>query len=122
SVEEYREMGYLPEAMRNYLLRLGWSHGDDEIISTEQAIEWFNLEHIGQSAARFDFAKLESVNAHYMKQIDGKRLLEIAKPFYEKRHSLTLNDTAIARILKGQDELKSRAKTVLQFVDESAFY
>ncbi len=67
SVEEYRDLGYLPEAMRNYLLRLGWSHGDDEFISDKQAREWFDLEHIGKSPARFDFAKLENVNAHYMK-------------------------------------------------------
>jgi glutamyl-tRNA synthetase len=66
SVEEYRDMGYLPEAMRNYLLRLGWGHGDEEIIPTERAIELFDLEGIGRSPARFDFAKLESVNAHYM--------------------------------------------------------
>lgn len=122
SVEEYRDMGYLPEAMRNYLLRLGWSHGDDEIISTQQALEWFNLEHIGQSAARFDFAKLESVNAHYMKEADPLRLIETARPFYESRHGLTLHETGAARILQGIGELKSRAKTVLQFVDESAFY
>ena len=63
-------MGYLPEAMRNYLVRLGWSHGDDEIISTEQAIEWFDLDGIGRSPARFDFAKLESLNGHYIRQDD----------------------------------------------------
>ncbi|MFT5703531.1 MAG: glutamyl-tRNA synthetase, partial [Rickettsiales bacterium] len=62
SVIDYNEMGYLPEAMRNYLLRLGWSHGDDEIISDEQALEWFNLDHIGKSPARFDFAKLDNLN------------------------------------------------------------
>ncbi len=122
SVEEYRDLGYLPEAMRNYLLRLGWSHGDDEFISDAQAREWFNLEHIGKSPARFDFAKLENVNAHYMKLIDNKRLLEIAKPFYKNRHNIGLNAQAIQRITAGIDELKSRAKTVLQFVDESAFY
>lgn len=122
SVEEYRDMGYLPEAMRNYLLRLGWSHGDDEIISTEQAKEWFNLEHIGRSPARFDFAKLESVNAHYMKQATGERLLELAKPFYLQRHNIELNALAEKRIMAGLDELKSRAKTLLQFVDESVFY
>ncbi len=122
SVEEYRDLGYLPEAMRNYLLRLGWSHGDDEFISDAQAKEWFNLEHIGRSPARFDFAKLESVNAHYMKQADGARLIELARPFYKSRHGLEINDLAKDRILKGQDELKSRAKTLIQFADESAFY
>ena len=66
-VEAYRAMGYLPEAMRNYLARLGWSHGDDEIFSTEQMIEWFDLDGIGKSAARFDFAKLENLNGHYIR-------------------------------------------------------
>ena len=61
-VDAYRAMGYLPEAVRNYLVRLGWSHGDDEIIPTEKAIEWFNLESIGRSAARFDLKKLDSIN------------------------------------------------------------
>lgn len=122
SVEEYRDMGYLPEAMRNYLLRLGWSHGDEEIIPTEKAIEWFDLEHIGKSAARFDFDKLGSVNAHYMKQAGSARLIDIARPFYAQRHGLELNETGEKRITAGIEELKSRAKTVLQFVDESAFY
>lgn len=122
SVEEYRDLGYLPEAMRNYLLRLGWSHGDDEFISDQQAREWFDLEHIGKSPARFDFAKLENVNAHYMKEIDPARLLEIARPFYKSRHGLEPDDLAVKRIMAGINELKSRAKTVVQFVDESAFY
>ena len=68
-VEAYREMGYLPEALRNYLLRLGWSHGDDEIISTEEAIEWFDLDAIGRAPARFDFAKLDSLNGHYIRAL-----------------------------------------------------
>lgn len=122
SVEEYRDMGYLPEAMRNYLLRLGWSHGDDELINDAQAREWFDLKHVHRSAARFDFAKLESVNAHYMKEIAPDRLLKIAAPFYKSRYNIELNDLAIKRITAGIDELKSRAKTVLQFVDESVFY
>ena len=122
SVEEYREMGYLPEAMRNYLLRLGWSHGDDEIISTEQAIEWFNLEHIGKSAARFDFEKLENVNGHYMAKAQPDRLLDLARPFYKSRHGIELDTLAETRIMAGIGELQSRAKTLLQFVDESVFY
>ena len=122
SVEEYRDLGYLPEAMRNYLLRLGWSHGDDEFITDAQAKEWFNLEHIGKSPARFDFAKLENVNAHYMKLVDNNRLIEMAKPFFKSRHNIELSDLAVKRILAGIDELKSRAKTLIQFADESIFY
>lgn len=122
SVEEYREMGYLPEAMRNYLLRLGWSHGDDEIISTAQALEWFDLEHIGKSPSRFDFDKLESVNAHYIKECDSARLLALAIPFYQKRHDVEPDQESQKRIMLAVDELKNRAKTLLQFVDESVFF
>ena len=73
-------MGYLPEALRNYLLRLGWSHGDDEIISTEQAIEWFDIDGVGRAPARFDFAKLDSVNAHYIREADDARLVDAGLP------------------------------------------
>ncbi|MDB5490301.1 MAG: Glutamyl-tRNA synthetase [Micavibrio sp.] len=122
SVEEYANMGYLPEAMRNYLLRLGWSHGDDEIISDAQAVEWFDLKHIGQSAGRFDFAKLESLNAHYIKEADNTRLLDLVIPFIEKKFELTVSETGRKNLLAGMDELKSRAKTLLQIADEGAFY
>jgi glutamyl-tRNA synthetase len=77
SVIEYREMGYLPEALRNYLLRLGWSHGDAEMISDAQAIEWFTLDKVGKSPARFDFAKLNSVNKHYVNQKSDAELLNL---------------------------------------------
>ena len=74
-VEAYRAMGYLPEALRNYLARLGWSHGDDEIFSTSQLVEWFELGNIGKSPARFDFAKLENLNGHYIRHMDDDELL-----------------------------------------------
>lgn len=122
SVEEYREMGYLPEAMRNYLLRLGWSHGDHEIISTAQALEWFDLDHIGKSPSRFDFDKLESVNAHYIKECDPARLMALTIPFYQKRHNVEPDQESQKRIMCAMDELKNRAKTLLQFVDESVFF
>jgi glutamyl-tRNA synthetase len=77
SVIEYKEMGYLPEAMRNYLLRLGWSHGDSEIISDPQAVEWFNLNHVGKSPSRFDFTKLRSVNKHYINQRTDEELMQL---------------------------------------------
>ena len=73
-VDAYRDQGFLPEAMRNYLLRLGWSHGDDEIISTEQAIAWFDLDGVNKGAARFDLARLTSLNAHYLRP-DGRRAI-----------------------------------------------
>jgi glutamyl-tRNA synthetase len=120
-VAEYANMGYLPEAMRNYLLRLGWSHGDDEIIPTPQAIEWFDLDHVHRSPARFDFAKLENVNAHYMKEADNQRLVDLVVPFIEKK-GLKVDDLGRQRLLAGMDELKNRAKTLLQMADEGAFY
>lgn len=70
-------MGILPQAMRNYLLRLGWSHGNDEIISDEQAIEWFNLESIGRSPARLDFKKLEHLNNHYISNMSNEDILTL---------------------------------------------
>lgn len=77
SVIDYKDMGYLPEAMRNYLLRLGWSHGDSEIISDEQAVEWFDLNKVGKSPSRFDFTKLDSVNKHYIKQKSSEELMKL---------------------------------------------
>ncbi len=76
-VEAYREMGYLPETLRNYLLRLGWSHGDDEIISTEEAISWFDLDAVGRAPARFDFAKLDNLNGHYIRVAADERLVAL---------------------------------------------
>ena len=118
SVEEYQKMGYLPAAMRNYLLRLGWSHGDDEIISDEQAKEWFDLDGIGKSAARFDFDKLENLNGHYMAEAQPEEIFEAALPFYD----VEIGDTAKAYILAHAEELQSRAKTLVQFAAESSFY
>ncbi|MCC7251710.1 glutamate--tRNA ligase [Hyphomicrobium sp.] len=74
-VEEYRAMGYLPAALRNYLVRLGWSHGDDEIMSTEQLVQWFDIDGINKSAARFDFKKLDDLNGHYLRQTPDAELL-----------------------------------------------
>jgi len=120
SVEEYRDMGYLPEAMRNYLLKLGWAHGDDEIISTEQAIEWFDLPGIGQSAARFDFEKLNHINAHYIKLASNERLAELMIPLLEKR-GLEVSQEGRRRLLGMMDELKNRMKTLVQGADEAEF-
>ena len=78
-VEAYRSMGYLPEALRNYLVRLGWSHGDQEIFSTQEMIDAFDLGSIGRSPARFDFAKLENLNGHYMRQSDDERLVRASR-------------------------------------------
>lgn len=84
AVTQYRDEGYLPDAMVNYLARLGWSHGDDEIFSRQQFLDWFNLDHLGRSAGQFDEAKLRWVNAQHMKQLDDSRLAELVTPFVLK--------------------------------------
>ncbi len=135
-IEEYEKMGYLPEALRNYLLRLGWSHGDDEIISDQQAIEWFNLEGLGKSPARFDFEKLNALNLHYIKQADNKRLAELvaaqlpgsdqqllekAMPFLKERSNTLVALAHDAKFLfhvepdeKALEKLKSTDAAILQ--------
>ena len=121
-VEAYREMGYLPEALRNYLLRLGWSHGDDEIISTEQAIEWFDLDAVGRSPARFDFNKLDSLNAHYIRAAEDDRLLGLIWPRIERRLGMSLDETGVERLRRGMAGLKQRAKTLNELAENALFY
>ncbi len=121
-VDAYRDMGYLPEALRNYLLRLSWSHGDDEIISTEQAIEWFDLDKVGQSAARFDFAKLENLNGHYIREADDDRLTGLVAERLAADPALTVDDEARRRLRAGMPGLKSRAKTLVELSENARFY
>ena len=116
-VDAYRDLGYLPEAINNYLLRLGWAHGDEEIISREQAIEWFDLPAVGKSAARFDFAKLENLNGHYIRQAEDKRLADLAA-----RHIGNVDDAGLALLTAGMPGLKERAKTIVQLAESAAFY
>lgn len=116
-VEGYCDMGYLPEALCNYLLRLGWSHGNDELIDRSQAIEWFNLESIGKSPARLDFKKLDNVNNHYLQQADNNRLLEIMLP-----HLAELGKTSKDNILKGLNSLKQRSHTINELVSNAKIY
>ena len=121
-VGAYREQGYLPEAMRNYLLRLGWSHGDDEIISTERAVEWFDLDAVGRSPARFDFDKLGSLNGHYLRQADDRRLVRLVAERHAAAHGRQPDEHALARLGKGMPGLKKRAKTVTELAENSSFY
>src|SRR6202012_2261684 len=125
-VDAYRAMGYLPMAMRNYLVRLGWSHGDQEIFSTEEMIAAFDLPQIGRSPARFDFAKLESLNGHYIRHAEDQSLVTMfedllnyipAGPALQAK----LNDTTRAQLLKAMPSLKERAKTLLELIDGSYF-
>ncbi len=121
-VDAYRDMGYLPEAMRNYLLRLGWAHGDDEIISTAQAIEWFDLDAIGRSAARFDFAKLTSLNGHYIRQANDARLVELAIPRIEKLVGFAIDASGRTCLVRAMNGLKQRARTLVELAESAAFY
>ncbi|SDB13038.1 glutamyl-tRNA synthetase [Bauldia litoralis] len=125
-VEAYRAMGYLPEALRNYLVRLGWSHGDDEIMSTDEMIAWFDLDGIGRGAARFDFAKLENVNAQYIREKDDADLL--ATLIQELPHlpdgdafGATLDEERLGRLRKAMPLLKDRAKTLIDLIDRAGF-
>jgi glutamyl-tRNA synthetase len=116
-VDNYRdELGMLPEAVVNYLLRLGWGHGDDEIISREQAIAWFDLAHVGKSPSRFDFKKLENLNGHYIREADDARLVELIAP----RLGLT-RDADKALLRRAMPELKARAHTLNQLADGARF-
>ncbi|KNH09833.1 Glutamyl-tRNA synthetase [Candidatus Burkholderia brachyanthoides] len=122
SVTGYRDNGFLPEAVLNYLARLGWSHGNAEIFSREQFVEWFDLEHLGRSPAQYDHNKLNWLNAHYIKEADNARLAELAKPF--------LADAGIDAAALGQGALldqvvallKDRASTVKDIADSAAMF
>ena len=125
-VEAYRAMGYLPAALRNYLVRLGWSHGDQEIFSTEEMIADFDLPAIGRSAARFDFAKLENLNGHYIRHTDDQSLVTMFEDIldYVPRGAELkprLNETTRAQLLKAMPHLKERAKTLIDLIDASYF-
>jgi glutamyl-tRNA synthetase len=122
AVEAYRDMGYLPETMRNYLLRLGWSHGDDEIISTEQAIEWFNTESIGRSAARMDYKKLDNLNGHYIRQkADDALADDVVALLARQGPPVVLDAKAKARLIAAMPGLKERAKTLVELGQAAEF-
>ena len=118
SVIEYKNMGYLPEAVRNYLLRLGWSYGDLEIISDSQAIELFNIENIGKSPSRFDFDKLNYLNKNYLKNKNSSELLSLVLNFLNKKFS----DDETKKILKVINFTKEKFETVLQLANSCEIY
>ena len=121
AVEAYRDMGLLPEAMRNYLLRLGWSHGDDEVISTAQAIAWFDLDHVGRSPSRFDMVKMTNLNGHYLRDADDRRLVGLVSERLPAL-GLTVDATGQERLLRGMNGLKQRAKTLIDLTESASFY
>ncbi len=117
----YRDLGILPEAMRNYLLRLGWSHGDDEEISTEQAIAWFDISGIGKSAARFDLAKLESLSGHYLRAADPAYLVADLETRLAMDRGRELAEAERERLAALLPELRKRPKTLLELYDNMSF-
>ena len=115
-VDAYRdELGMLPEAVSNYLLRLGWGHGDDEIISRDQAVAWFDLDHVGKSPSRFDFKKLENLNGHYLREAEDERLADRVAP------RLNASAEQKALLIRAMPELKARAHTVNQLAEGAQF-
>jgi glutamyl-tRNA synthetase len=118
AVTAYRDEGYLPDAMVNYLARLGWSHGDDEIFSRQQFLEWFNLDHLGRSAAQFDEAKLKWVNAQHLKALPDEQLAQRVLP-----HLAQLGVTADDRLASICGLFKDRCDTLVVLANWiAAFY
>ena len=120
-VDAYRDMGFLPAALRNYLLRLGWGHGDDEIISTEQAIEWFDLAGVGRSPSRFDTVKLTNLNAHYLRSMPDAELLPLVLPRVEAKAG-AIDAAGHQRLKRGLDGVKQRSRTLVELADNLLFY
>ena len=115
-VDAYRdELGMLPEAVVNYLLRLGWSHGDDEIIALDDAVRWFTLDGVGASPSRFDLAKLESLNAHYLRAADPGRLARLVA------ERLGRGEADLALLTEAMPHLTVRAKTLVEVADGARF-
>lgn len=121
-VEAYRDMGYLADALCNYLLRLGWGHGDDEVISREQSIAWFDLDGVGRSASRFDMSKLDNLNGHYLRETPDEQIVDLVLARLESRPGIVLDPHSRARVTRGVSGVKARAKTLADLADGVAFY
>ncbi|UOM34803.1 glutamate--tRNA ligase [Acuticoccus sp. I52.16.1] len=125
-VDAYRAMGYLPEALRNYLVRLGWAHGDEEFFSTREMVEKFGLEAVGRSPARFDFVKLENMNGHYMREATPDRIMAALEPVIAAQDDAAaigaaLDAGARAKLEKLAPSLAERAKTLVELLDNARF-
>ncbi len=119
SVTDYADQGYLPEAMLNYLARLGWSHGDDEVFSMEQMASWFDLTHLSSSASQFNPDKLNWLNNHYIKQADNQRLAQLLQPFLAQRGAETAGAPAVAEVI---GLLKERSNTLIELADAAMLF
>ncbi|HKK35598.1 MAG TPA: glutamate--tRNA ligase family protein, partial [Paracoccaceae bacterium] len=120
-IDAYRRDGYLPEALRNYLARLGWAHGDEEFFTDAQAQAWFELSGINKAAARFDFAKLAHLNGMHIRASEDARLVEACLDVLEARGEPKPDATRLARLAQAMPGLKERAKTVVELID-MAYY
>ena len=120
-VMDYDAAGYLPEALSNYLLRLGWGHGDDEIISRDDAVRWFDLDHVGRSPSRFDFKKLENLNGHYIREASDGRLGGLVAGRVATLIGRDLSSDEIALLVRAMPELKPRAKTLNELAEGATF-
>jgi glutamyl-tRNA synthetase len=119
SVMAYKQMGYLPAALNNYLARLGWSHGDQEIFSLEQMVELFDLKRVGKAAAVFNPEKLDWINAHYIKETDPKILAELMWPYLAQKGFAKPENNLLERITI---TVRERGKTLAQLAEKSQFY
>jgi glutamyl-tRNA synthetase len=120
-VMDYHELGFLPEALSNYLLRLGWGHGDAEIISREEATRWFDLAGVGRSPSRFDTKKLENLNGHYIREASDGRLAGLVAPRIERALGKVLSNDDIALLTRAMPELKPRAKDLNELTEAASF-
>jgi glutamyl-tRNA synthetase len=125
-VEAYRAMGYLPAALRNYLVRLGWSHGDAEIMSTDEMVRWFDLDGIGRSAARFDFAKLENLNGHYLRETPDPEIVARLKALLSELPegaalAERIGREGLGKLERAMPGLKERAKTLVELLDNADY-
>jgi glutamyl-tRNA synthetase len=122
-VEAYEELGYLPQAINNYLMRLGWSYGDDEIISLSEAAKIFDIANVGRSPSRFDFDKLDSINSHYLRATDDAELVKLITPLLQQKYGAEkINETVLQRISKSIKSLKERAQKLPDLVEKSEIY
>jgi glutamyl-tRNA synthetase len=119
SVTQYRDEGFLPEALLNYLARLGWSHGDDEVFSTRQFIDWFDLEHVSRSAAQFNPEKLSWLNQQHLKAAPDERLAELVEPHLRRLHAAPEHGPALRSVVA---LLKERATTIAHLAEAATLF
>ncbi len=121
SVLEFREQGFLPEALCNYLLRLGWGHGDAEILSRDEAVALFDMDGVGRAASRMDYVKLTHLNGVWLRQAEDMRLVDEVLRLFRTRPELTVDEAVVARLHALMPGLKERAKTIVELADSAEF-